>query len=190
MKRVLLATTFLSFAAFAAVPTADAIDIVVLTEGEVQAIVGAPGPDIVVTPGAVVGIDVAAVAPAEIMIRPADADVAAAVMAETLIGMNVFTDDNVEIGTVNAIAMTTDGEALLVVGLHDQFLPSYDVIGVRVSSARHTDTGIELDVTQEELRTDLEGAATAGVGAEPAAPAPADPGPPPPPPPTPTPPAP
>ncbi|MGD9740595.1 MAG: hypothetical protein AB7O56_12195 [Bauldia sp.] len=187
MKRALLATTFLSFAAFAAVPAAYAIDVIVLTEGEVQAIVGAPGPDITVNAGAVVGVDAAAAVPTEIMIRPADADIVGAVAVETLVGLDVWTDDNVQVGTVTAVAVTTDGEALLVVSVLDQYPISYDVLAFRASSVRHTDTGIEIGATDAELLADLEGAANAG-GAEPAPPAPAPEPPPPAPTPTPTPP--
>ncbi len=152
MKRTILAATLL--ATTFAIP-AYAIDVHILAEGEVNAILGTPPGE--ATAGFVVGIKEDAVAPTELTI-PTDGGATATVTATAdVIGWHVFTDDGIDFGAVIGVAVANDGEALLIVDLNDGWIVGIKTIAIRTSAVLRTAEGIRIDDSEAELKVSLGG---------------------------------
>ncbi|MCW5713429.1 MAG: hypothetical protein KIT43_02780 [Bauldia sp.] len=155
MKRTILAAGLLAATSFA-IP-AYALDVHILAEGEVNAILGTPAGE--ATANLVVGINEDAVAPTEITIA-AQGDATATVTPVTeVVGWQVFTSDGVAFGAVIGVAVANDGEALLIVDLNDGWVTGIETIAIRTSALVRTADGVEIDDTEAELKASLAGGA-------------------------------
>jgi hypothetical protein len=187
MKRVIVvATVFLTAAAFAT--GAKAIDVIVGGEGEVNVIVGAPGAEAGVDAGAAVGagagagvgagaganvgagagagvgVDLNAPARTDLQIRT-EGGAGATVMVNAVMNTPVLTNDDTRIGVVADVATATDGEALIIVALNDDFLPGVDRIAVRASAVVQTSAGLVIQTTAADLRSSITAGLEVGAGA-------------------------
>lgn len=167
MKRITVAAALL--ATLAAGP-AFAIDLTVGGGDEIDAIVGKPmnvNPNIddaanlnrgVTTPPPVVN----AVAPAVgAMMVAADTGTPPFIVmdAADAIGMAVVTNDGAAVGTVSAVATTTDGITLLIVDV-DPAIGGADRIGVRLDSVVSTAAGFAIQTDAADLAASLTTALT------------------------------
>ncbi|MCW5713105.1 MAG: hypothetical protein KIT43_01135 [Bauldia sp.] len=154
MKRVLIAAALLATAAGS---PAFAIDVVLVRDGPVYAIVGDPGPEIAMPAGAVVAIDTAAAAPEEILLHPeGDPDGTALQTADALVGLDVFTSDRTPLGAVVGFAVATDTDTLVIVELVEPWAERGPQIAIRASALRKTESGLLLVAEEGELRIDLD----------------------------------
>lgn len=167
MKRTILAAGLL--ATTFAIP-AYAIDVHILADGEVRAILGTPPGE--TAANLVVGIQEDAVAPTEVTL-PAEGGATTNVTATSeIIGWHVFTEDGIDFGAVVGVAVANDGEALLVIDLNDGWVAGIDSIAIRASAVVRTAEGLEIDDTEAELKVNLGGPTEAVLATPPVTPAP------------------
>jgi len=162
-ERTVLAASLLAATAFA-IP-AYALDVHILAEGEVNAILGTPAGE--ATANLVVGIDQDAVAPTDITISARGAGAATVTPVIDVVGWQVFTSDGIAIGAVIGVAVANDGEALLIVDLNDGWLPGIETMAIRTSALYRTAEGVEIDDTEAELKASLGGEAELTPAVEP-----------------------
>lgn len=149
--RVFAAAILATIAAF----PAHALDVHILAEGEVRAILGTPPAN--AQANVAVGINEAVAPPAQVKIPAEGGATATVTVAADVIGLQVFTDDGINFGSVVAIAVATDGEALLVVDLNDGWLAGIETIAIRTSAVTRTAAGLQVDETEADLKLDLGG---------------------------------
>ena len=190
MKRILLAATFLTAATALSLP-ASAIDVNIGAgaEGAVDVIIGggdaaanagaAAGANVGVNAGggaggggggggggAAVGVNTAAAAVTEVTLRTnATTNATATVAANALINATVWTNDNVNVGVVMALATATDGEVLLIIDTTDGWVANLDQIAVRASAVVQTNAGLQVQTDDADLKASITAAMAANAAA-------------------------
>jgi hypothetical protein len=191
MKRILLAATFLTAVTALSLPaTAIDVNLGAGVEGAVDVIIGggdagadagaAVGANVGVNAGAnagggaggggggnmAAGIDAAAAAVTEVTLRTnAAANATATVAANALINAAVWTNDNVNVGAVMALATATDGEVLLIIDTADGWVANLDQIAVRASAVIQTDAGLQIQTDDADLKASITAAMAANAAA-------------------------
>jgi hypothetical protein len=190
MKRILLAATILTAATALSLP-ASAIDVNIGAgaEGAVDVIIGggdaaanagaAVGANVGVNAGggaggggggaggnAAVGVNAAAAAVTEVTLRTnATTNATATVAANALINAAVWTNDNVNVGVVAALATATDGEVLLIIDTTDGWVANLDQIAVRASAVVQTNAGLQVQTDDADLKASITAAMAANAAA-------------------------
>ncbi|MGV8839787.1 MAG: hypothetical protein ACWA6X_05730 [Bauldia sp.] len=116
--------------------------------------------------GAAAGATVEATAMTAVMLRTdAAADATTEFAADAVVAAAVWTEDNVQIGTVVSINADADGTAVLVVDTTDGWMDGVDQIALRTSAVVHTDAGIVVQSNDDELKAAITAAVAANAGA-------------------------
>lgn len=112
------------------------------------------------------GINATAAAVTEVMLRTnATANATTAFAANALVNATVWTNDNVNIGTVVALQTTVDGEVVAIIDTTDGWVANADRIAVRASALVHTDAGLVIQTDDADLKASI----MAGLAAQAAA---------------------
>lgn len=178
MKKFLLATALMTSAAFAGVTAAHAIDVTVGGEAgaDITIGVGAGGADAGAGAAAGAAANVGAGAgggaaageammPAtDVMLRTAGG-AEATVAADTLVATDVFTNDGAHVGTVSAINATADGDTVFVITVDDGWMEGVTTFSIYSSAMLQTDTGLQIDTDEADLRSSITAGMEAGAAA-------------------------
>lgn len=182
MKRILLAATFLTAATALSLP-AHAIDVNVGAgaEGALDIIIGggdagvgaAAGANVGANAGAVVAnaagaaggaINAGAAAVTAVQLRTsATTNAMANVAATAIINTAVWTNDNVNLGTVVALMTTMNGQVVAIIETTDGWLNNVDRIVVHVSALVQTNDGLVLQTDDNDLKASIRGGLAANA---------------------------
>jgi len=116
--------------------------------------------------GAAAGATVDADVMTNVMLRTdAATDAMTEFAADAVVNASVWTEDNVEIGTVLSITTDVDGTAVLIVDTTDGWMEGVDQIALRTSAVIRTDAGIVVQSDDEDLRASITAAMEANAAA-------------------------
>ena len=171
MRKLFLAIAAGSLSALG-VSSASAIDVTIGGEAGVDITIGIGGDegDAGVGVGVEVGAGAGAAAgggdgnapPAEIMIRT-EGGAEATLVAETLVGLSVFTNDGAEIGTVAGVTANAAGDAQLLVALTEGWMDGVENVAVSLSAMMQAGGQLVIDTDEADLRASIEAGLAAGA---------------------------
>jgi len=116
--------------------------------------------------GAAAGATVDANVMTNVMLRTdAATDTMTEFAADAVVNAAVWTEDNVQIGTVLSITADADGTAVLIVDTTDGWMEGVDQIALRTSAVIRTDAGIVVQSDDEELQASITAAMEANAAA-------------------------
>lgn len=116
--------------------------------------------------GVAAGADAAANVMTNVQIRTdAAADATTDFAVDALVNATVWTEDNVQVGTVVSVMADADGAAVLIVDTTDGWVEGVDQIALRTSAVIHTDAGIVVQSNDDELKASITAALAANAGA-------------------------
>lgn len=116
--------------------------------------------------GAAAGVTVDANVMTNVMLRTdAATDTMTEFAADAVVNASVWTEDNVQIGTVLSITTDADGTAVLIVDTTDGWMEGVDQIALRTSAVIRTDAGIVVQSDDEELQASITAAMEANAAA-------------------------
>lgn len=170
MKSVLIAATLLASTALA-IPAANALQIGLGADLGVAVTIG--GDDdtginlgVGANANANAGAGAAATTITTVTLRTdATATTTADVAVDALVNATVWTQDNIEIGTVVSVVADADGTAVLIVDTTDGWIEGVDQIALRTSAVFQTSAGITVQSDEADLKAQITAAVAANAAA-------------------------